>query len=68
MKPKTGDMVNLAPPHDILGAEARTKKSEERAQPRAVFDLKPGVLSRADCERMDRAQIAAFGGLLWKTP
>lgn len=67
MKAKPGDMVDLNPPFDILGAAGRERKTTEGPTPKPVFDLQPGLLSRKDVEVADKAQLAALGGrLAWK--
>lgn len=67
MKAKPGDMVDLNPPFDILGAAGRERKTTEGPKPKPVFDLQPGLLSRKDVEVADKAQLAALGGrLAWK--
>ena len=64
---KPGVVVDLTPPVDILGAAGRERKTTEGAQPKPVFDLQPGLLSRKDAEVADKAQLAALGGRLsWK--
>lgn len=67
MKPKLGEVFDLTPPTDILGAAGRESKTTEGPKPKPVFDLQPGLLSRKDAEVADRAQLAALGGrLAWK--
>ncbi len=67
MKPKPDETFDLTPPVDILGSAGRERKTTEGPQPKPVFDLQPGLLSRKDAEVTDRAQLAALGGRLsWK--
>lgn len=61
-----GDMVDLTPPADILKSGGRERKAAEVQQPKPVFDLQPGLLSRKDDAVTDKAQLAALGKLTWK--
>jgi hypothetical protein len=64
---KPGVLVDLMPPVDILGAAGRERKTTEGPQPKPVFNLQPGMLSRKDADVTDKAQLAALGGRLeWK--
>lgn len=65
---KPGVVVDLTPPVDILGAAGRERKTTEGYQPKPVFDLQPGLLSRKDAEVADKAQLAALGGKLSWNP
>jgi hypothetical protein len=63
---KPGVVVDLTPPTDILGAAGRERKTTEGPQPKPVFNLQPGLLSRKDAEVADKAQLAELGRLAWK--
>jgi hypothetical protein len=62
---KPGVLVDLMPPVDILGAAGRERKTTEGPQPKPVFNLQPGLLSRKDAEVSDRVQLASLG-VTWK--
>jgi hypothetical protein len=63
---KPGVVVDMTPPADILGAAGRERKTTEGPQPKPVFNLQPGLLSRKDAEVADKAQLAELGRLAWK--